>query len=354
MKKHSCAIGAAVYIILAAISFCQAEMLVLVNPFANQPVLPLFIDCSLAGTGADSEYVSYWQLPFQGLLVADVTSNDLISHAVADTQKGFIDVTLDKGRGLSSVEVFTTTLPTSGVLEFINPYQGSATFAIELWAPSDNGLPSTQAKLLGLIIWTRNQGGMNWWVERWVNGTRDDTRIAEGYDAFNFNNLTDYVTQITDGRTLGYYKMSLRCYSDIGGTDQLLHAHIDFAQWRKLTITTSPLNNIPVQPGVGDFSYPQKANVPIVAAQYNNCPDVYIFDHWEGQDILDPNEAATTVLMDTDVQITAVFVVTRNCGDACHPNDLLGDFNHDCIVDFEDFSNFAENWLVCTKPEPNN
>ena len=30
-------------------------------------------------------------------------------------------------------------------------------------------------------------------------------------------------------------------------------------------------------------------------------------------------------------------------------SSIVGDFNNDCIVDFEDFATFAENWLTCTR-----
>jgi hypothetical protein len=38
------------------------------------------------------------------------------------------------------------------------------------------------------------------------------------------------------------------------------------------------------------------------------------------------------------------------CGDSGHPYPK-GDLNQDCLVDFADFAEFADNWLVCTAPK---
>jgi hypothetical protein len=116
-----------------------------------------------------------------------------------------------------------------------------------------------------------------------------------------------------------------------------------------LTIDVDP-NDVgidTVTPDVGTHS--RGGWVSIKAERFVNCPDVYTFDHWEG-DANDPNLADTTVFMDSDKTITSVFVSTRQCGDECHPYPL-GDIDKNCIVDFNDFGLFALSWLECTKPE---
>ena len=115
-----------------------------------------------------------------------------------------------------------------------------------------------------------------------------------------------------------------------------------------LTVQTLPTFVDTVTPSVGDHIFAGTVNIN--ADRFSSCPDVYIFEHWEG-DVVDPNAANTSLLMDIDKTVTAVFVATRECGDECHPDDLFGDYNHDCIIDFIDMAKFAENWLVCTKPE---
>ena len=102
-----------------------------------------------------------------------------------------------------------------------------------------------------------------------------------------------------------------------------------------------------ITPSVGTHDYAGRVNIN--AQQFAKCPDVYVFDHWEG-DVNDPNSANTTVFMDTDKTVTAVFVDGRQCGDECHPYPV-GDLDKDCEVTFGDFALFASHWLDCTKPE---
>lgn len=116
-----------------------------------------------------------------------------------------------------------------------------------------------------------------------------------------------------------------------------------------LTIDVDP-NDVGIDtitPSVGAHDYAGRVNIN--AQQFAKCPDVYQFDHWEG-DVNDPNSANTTVFMDTDKTVTAVFVDGRKCGDECHPYPI-GDLDKDCVVTFGDFALFASHWLECTKPE---
>lgn len=90
--------------------------------------------------------------------------------------------------------------------------------------------------------------------------------------------------------------------------------------------------------------------VLLSAQRYISCPKVYRFQEWIG-DVADPTSAETTIFMDSDKTVTAVYIDARQCGDECHNNNVFGDYNHDCIIDMADFAQFALNWLTCTKPE---
>ena len=102
-----------------------------------------------------------------------------------------------------------------------------------------------------------------------------------------------------------------------------------------------------VEPAVGEHR--REGWVNIEASQFLSCPDVYQFHHWDG-DVSDTASDSTTVLLDSDKTVVAVFVPTRECGDDCHHFPIM-DFNEDCIVDFGDLALFAISWLDCTKPE---
>lgn len=117
-----------------------------------------------------------------------------------------------------------------------------------------------------------------------------------------------------------------------------------------LTMAVEP-NDIGIDtltPSVGDTNCVGWVNLN--ATQFIHCPDIYQFDHWVGG-VTDTNSANTTILMDSDKIVTAVFTATRECGDECHANNLFGDYDNNCIIDIVDFAQFALNWMVCTKPE---
>lgn len=120
-----------------------------------------------------------------------------------------------------------------------------------------------------------------------------------------------------------------------------------------LTIEAEP-NDIgldTIAPGVGQHQYYETEVVDISAGPFTACPDVYRLDHWDGDGIAEPNAAETTVVIDAEKTITAVYVADeRRCGDECHPI-LGGDLNGDCYVDFEDFKIYCELWLACTHPD---
>lgn len=90
--------------------------------------------------------------------------------------------------------------------------------------------------------------------------------------------------------------------------------------------------------------------IDLEARLFKSCPAVYHFDHWEG-DVVDPNSSLTTVIMDEDKTITAVFVASEPvCGDECHPI-LRGDLNDDCYINFADFVLYSDMWMSCTHPD---
>jgi hypothetical protein len=94
--------------------------------------------------------------------------------------------------------------------------------------------------------------------------------------------------------------------------------------------------------------YAQGIVANISAQRFVDCPSVYVFDHWEG-DVAHASAANTTIVMDTDKTVEAVFVDGRSCGDECYPYPD-GDLNHDCRVNFLDIAVIANTWLVCTDP----
>ncbi len=116
------------------------------------------------------------------------------------------------------------------------------------------------------------------------------------------------------------------------------------------TIQTEPNFINTVTPSIGQYSSYERW-ISISAEPFLVCPAIYYLDHWEGNDILDPNLADTKVLIDADKAITAVFTLgEKECGDECHLI-LEGDVNGDCYINMEDFVLYIANWLECTHPK---
>ena len=104
-----------------------------------------------------------------------------------------------------------------------------------------------------------------------------------------------------------------------------------------------------VTPALGEHIVVKDALKPINADTFYDCPTVLGFDHWEGEGIVDPCAATTTVMMDQDKTVTVVFKDDRQCGDLCHPI-VDSDITENCHVDLEDFVEMAADWLICTHP----
>lgn len=119
-----------------------------------------------------------------------------------------------------------------------------------------------------------------------------------------------------------------------------------------LTLNVEP-NDVGINstvPAPGEHKYLIGRAVDLAAQLFEACPAVYHFDHWQG-DVIDPNSSLTTVIMDEDKVVTAVFVAREPvCGDECHLI-LLGDLNGDCYINFTDFVLYSNMWMSCTHPD---
>lgn len=127
--------------------------------------------------------------------------------------------------------------------------------------------------------------------------------------------------------------------------DNLMVNYEPACSWNTLTID-SDANGL--DPPAGEHLVCGDAQIS--ASTYHNCPDTYEFDYWIG-DVADPNSAQTIVFMDSDKTVQPFYQITAECGDQCHPDNTIGDFNNDCIVDGLDLAELSLRWLSCTKPE---
>lgn len=116
-----------------------------------------------------------------------------------------------------------------------------------------------------------------------------------------------------------------------------------------LTILSEP-NYMTTVPAAGEYVYIKNEVVSLQAVPYVDCPDTRNLNYWTGG-VVDPNSASTTIVMDSDKTVTAVYSrPTRECGDACH-QIVPPDLNGDCYVNMADFTLYIADWLVCTHPD---
>ncbi len=257
----------------------------------------------------------------------------------------------------------------------VNVYGGTLNgSSIRVWSGSTfnmSGGTNTGVGEIGCYGGTINISGgetgvvMNGWGGGTVNISGGDWEdFIYAYDDGNVNiygynlNLTTSGGTQGDGQVTGFWQddtpFTINLYNaePVDLTWHHIVLHEVPVEQETLTVCVEP-NDVGIDtitPSIGQHGYNINQMVLISAGQFIDCPDIYQFAHWEG-DVTDANSANTTIFMDSNETITAVFVDDRQCGDECHPDDYFGDYNHDCIINVEDFAEFALNWLVCTKPE---
>jgi len=121
----------------------------------------------------------------------------------------------------------------------------------------------------------------------------------------------------------------------------------------ELTVNTEPAIVNTVTPLKGVHIVEQNTQISLSAERFISCPDVMAIDHWEG-DVSDAGSGSTTILMDMDKTVTAVYIDDSTCGDECHPLPLA-DMDGNCEVNLVDFAVVAQYWqqsTLETVPEP--
>ena len=82
-------------------------------------------------------------------------------------------------------------------------------------------------------------------------------------------------------------------------------------------IQTAPNHIDSVTPGLGLWLYGECFEIPLKAQRYVQCPEVWVFDHWEG-DVMDPNSAEvakSTIDVLLDTQKPQQMDIVINAGD---------------------------------------
>jgi len=146
-----------------------------------------------------------------------------------------------------------------------------------------------------------------------------------------------------------------------------------------LTVQANPSQVDTITPAPGVYTHPENLVVQLTASDYFNLPTAYVFDYWQG-DVADPQAAQTSVTMDQNKTVTAVFRLPPpliegdiNLSECVTVEDLfalaLRWMDFDCVspdycdradintsgeVDLEDYASIGSNWNQCYTEELHN
>ncbi|HBG27900.1 MAG: hypothetical protein A2Y10_16395 [Planctomycetes bacterium GWF2_41_51] len=122
-----------------------------------------------------------------------------------------------------------------------------------------------------------------------------------------------------------------------------------------ITMATSPATiegpgaRPAVFPSIGDHQVSIGATIAAnTGAAFTACPNSYLVGGWQTSY---GNYATSTANLSIDGNGTATanYILNNQCGDKCYPYPMY-DINHDCVIDFVDFAEFASNWLLDARP----
>jgi hypothetical protein len=148
---------------------------------------------------------------------------------------------------------------------------------------------------------------------------------------------------------------------ETGSVDNALADHgldnthmFDVSYWNQIKlVSSSTVENVTVAvnstypisstPALGSYSYPKYVWEYFIGDNYQDCPDSYEFIGWNINGV-DDTEVPLIYRLNSNTTLNAIFEVSSECGDACHPYPMT-DLTSDCVVDFNDLYIFVNNWL---------
>ena len=170
--------------------------------------------------------------------------------------------------------------------------------------------------------------------------------------------------QITPGTVIDFFQTGGVACGNVTSTFSVATVrieHIEDQTIRFLTVnvaTTANAGSIcspcdptgSVTPTVGEIlEFPDGEIVDLLATACNDCgacPDMQVFSSWSGDvgTVTDTNAATTTIEMLGDYTVTANYVGGNVCGGACFPIDPQDTVEPNCVLDYNDFADFADDW----------
>lgn len=218
-------------------SLAAADPLTLIDPFPSDAniVGRLSAELSKPDAGIGSNALFDFQLPFSGARSFSRATGQASASASMDTVAGHIRADVVNGAGNASVDrTYTLDLPTGVELSTIG---GRAAALLLVWGPSPNGqLQGQNPGLYGVILWEAFSSFDQWQIFRDTWGALSDPPVelllASGndLDTFNWSALASDVSDIANGRAIGYYEVIVDAgLQGFFPEDKNSHARMNFA-----------------------------------------------------------------------------------------------------------------------------
>lgn len=203
-----------------------------------------------------------------------------------------------------------------------------------------DGLDSTKVYDVYAICWVKkhNTIGEYWYADSGIGG--NSLKRCDYYTAATIFNEGQFVIQGAQVY-LGQVSGVTSCTVEVDGP--YTNSSTSRAWFDGIALVEAKIETVSPVPGQHDYT--DSEVVALNAYDYVDCPEYYTFLRWIG-DVADPYLPQTTIVMDSEKTVTAVFNEFEEavCGDLCHPV-LPGDVTKDCMVDMDDLMIVVNDWL---------
>ena len=202
-----------------------------------------------------------------------------------------------------------------------------------------NGLDNSKVYDVYAVCWVKKEFSSEYWYTYAAIGG-NQLKLCDYYTAdivFDEGQFIIQGVQVYLGQVSGVDSFTVDVDGPVSNSS-LYRAWFDGVALVEVVVDST----LPV-PGQHDYSDGEV--VTINAYDYLDCPEYNTFSRWIG-DVSDPYSAQTTVVMDSEKTVTAVFTEFEDteCGDVCHPI-LSGDLTRDCMVDMDDLMILITDWF---------
>ncbi len=202
-----------------------------------------------------------------------------------------------------------------------------------------DGLDGAKVYDVYAICWVKKHTSTEYWYT-YAGIGGNQLKLCDYYNAEKIFNEGQFIIQGSQVY-LGQISGVASCTVEVDGP--ITNSATSRAWFDGVALVEAKIDSVSPVPGQHDYT--DSEVVTLNAYDYVDCPEYYTFSRWIG-DVADPYLPQTTIVMDSEKTVTAVFSEFEEavCGDVCHPI-LPGDVTEDCLVDMDDLVIMANDWF---------